>query len=616
MDLRAAYERLKVEPGTPAKEARRAYLKLLKIHKPETDPDGFKAIREAYEVIKAAPQWEIDSLKRAADAAASGGLGPDAGPPPEAPKTPFGAEPAKSWSTPKRSWGEQVKLSHEGKLFDDGPKDAPPPAPRPAPELPPLDPFAPVDMKTFYDRGRVATDAQRVQVGHEAVAAMPDEPEAYWMLHEALIVASRIPEAAQALRDAHARGLPGFLEPLLRQHPEELGAAELIEARQAAGTTLDALTVANAFLSRGDAAGASESIRRGIEEARRGNEERAPSIHMAVDFVLRLYRGGFPDAAREVFDRLQSWLSESGREVELGGSQIGATYALTKELHALPNTFPVPVLTIIARAILDGDPSFAHGELVGWLRQQPASRKSVDEKLSVYAPTLHGALRFALQEAGSSPAPANLPPAFNGGQAPLHHWPGPIVPPQPKKSKAWVAWLAGVLVVIGLRLVIQSGRSSPPPRFDIPTYQYQPARVPDLSGIGGLGGIGGATDDRAVQSAVNGICLWEQSGTECRLANNLQQALFAQDCTLAAISDAELESAVLERSRDTTPNNQAPNHNSLIGSLMIRHQIALHRTVEARCPTDAEPDDGSDPATLNEEGTLDVDGHPTPQEEP
>ena len=69
MDLRQAYERLGVEPGTEPKKARRAYLKLLKVHKPETDPAGFQSIREAWETIQGAKDWEIEALDRAPEPA-------------------------------------------------------------------------------------------------------------------------------------------------------------------------------------------------------------------------------------------------------------------------------------------------------------------------------------------------------------------------------------------------------------------------------------------------------------------------------------------------------------------------------------------------------------------
>ena len=52
MDLREARELLGVDAEDDAKAVRRAYLRRLKQHKPESDPEGFQRVREAFEVAK------------------------------------------------------------------------------------------------------------------------------------------------------------------------------------------------------------------------------------------------------------------------------------------------------------------------------------------------------------------------------------------------------------------------------------------------------------------------------------------------------------------------------------------------------------------------------------
>ncbi len=52
MDWKEASEVLGVAPGTDAKAVRRAYLKLLKRHKPEVDPEGFQRLRAAFECLE------------------------------------------------------------------------------------------------------------------------------------------------------------------------------------------------------------------------------------------------------------------------------------------------------------------------------------------------------------------------------------------------------------------------------------------------------------------------------------------------------------------------------------------------------------------------------------
>lgn len=47
---------LGIGPGDDKATARRAYLRLLKVHKPESDPEGFQRLREAYELIERVSQ--------------------------------------------------------------------------------------------------------------------------------------------------------------------------------------------------------------------------------------------------------------------------------------------------------------------------------------------------------------------------------------------------------------------------------------------------------------------------------------------------------------------------------------------------------------------------------
>ena len=56
MNLKAAYELLGLAPGCDQRQARRAYLRLLRTHKPERDPEGFMRLRQAYEQVKAAAE--------------------------------------------------------------------------------------------------------------------------------------------------------------------------------------------------------------------------------------------------------------------------------------------------------------------------------------------------------------------------------------------------------------------------------------------------------------------------------------------------------------------------------------------------------------------------------
>ena len=407
MELREAYQRLGVEPGTAPKTARRAYLKLLKVHRPETDPAGFQALREAWETIEDAKDWEIGALDRAPKPM-------DA--PPEDPfrrgKDPqYGHMP---WSVPRRSWGQQVILAmsrppeavaHAEEVgraifaradWAGGARSGPVAGSEGGP-CRDSDPLA-----KFVERMARANDAERVTIAREAVDAMPGSAEAYRLLHGAQIVGAPMEDAAETLRAAHRAGLPGFLEPLLRQHPEHLLPEELDEARREAGHRLDPAAVAGALLARGDATGAVRAMRWGIDSALQGAEAYVPSVHVTLDFVLQLYRHLHPGAARELYDHLRRWMRDAGRETELRGSDLAAAYHLAGELAGLPRSFPASVQAALARGILDGDPSFAGTDLAQWTADEGEAATRAAEVLAVHAPTLHRSVGPFLDRPGAS----------------------------------------------------------------------------------------------------------------------------------------------------------------------------------------------------------------------
>lgn len=51
-----ALREIGVAPGSSQEEIRRAYLRLVKTRKPETDPEGFRLLREAFELLRHLPE--------------------------------------------------------------------------------------------------------------------------------------------------------------------------------------------------------------------------------------------------------------------------------------------------------------------------------------------------------------------------------------------------------------------------------------------------------------------------------------------------------------------------------------------------------------------------------
>jgi len=547
MDLREAFERLDVEAGTAPKKARRAYLKLLKVHKPESDPEGFQQIREAWERIQGAKDWELEKLNR------------DPEPTNEPPADPFrrglaGKWQGLAWTMPRRNWGQQVILARGEKVgplehheetarvvaqhsdWGGGARSSAMPG-----EL--VDQRGPDLLQPFFERCAKATDAERVAIAREAVATLPDRPEAHQLLHEALIVTSQMEAAAEALRTAHLAGLPGFLEPLLRQHPEHLRPEELDEARREAGHNLDPVAVARALLAREDAQGAVRAMRWGIDAALRGAKEHVPSVHVTLDFVLQLYRHGHPGAARELHDHLRRWMRDSGRETELRGSQLAATYHLTGELASLPRDFPSAVHAALSRGILDGDPSFASSELARWtLDSTPEEVSRAAGALATYAPTLHQAVgRFLDRKTAGVYAPLPKPklkhwadPAGAGkasaeAEAKAHAARTGVTPERgPSRPQLISIGVLVLLVLIAIVRIVSSGSSSP---RVIPTPPPIPQAV-------------GPTSEQLVASASR-VCSHVPDGDErCTQAWAWADALEAHDCASAQSAKAAFERAV------------------------------------------------------------------------
>jgi hypothetical protein len=546
MDLREAYEQLDVEVGTAPKKARRAYLKLLKVHKPETDPAGFQQIREAWERIKDAKDWELEQLNREPEPTNA---------PPADPFRPGLAEKWQGlqWTMPRRNWGQQVILArgetqgmeshHEETArvisqqteWGGGARSSTVPG-----QL--ADNRGPDPLQAFFERCAKATDAERVAIAREAVAVLPDRPEAHHLLHEALIVTSQMEAAADALRAAHRAGLPGFLEPLLRQHPEHLLPEELDQARREAGHTLDPVAVARALLSREDPEGAVRAMRWGIDAALRGAKEHVPSVHVTLDFVLQLYRHHHPGPARELHDHLRRWMRDSGRETELRGSQLAATYHMTGELAALPRSFPAAVQAALSRGILDGDPSFASTELARWTLDNDADAVAqANEALVVYAPTLHRAVgRYLDRKTAGVYAPLPQPklkhwadPAGAGkasaaADATAAGMPGATPKRGPSRPQLIGIGVLVVLVLIAIVRIVSSGSSGP-------RVVQQPPPIPAQ--------IGPTTAQ--LQQSADRICSHiTPSDERCLAARAWADALIAGDCGAASGAKSRFEAAM------------------------------------------------------------------------
>jgi hypothetical protein len=107
---------LGVEPGAEPDTIRRAYLRKVKVHKPEVDPDGFKRVREAFEVLGRWAAFQAHLRRQQTESAPEPGAAPPAPapePPPSSEASPAPLPAAAAISTAPSSaskWAEVAEL--------------------------------------------------------------------------------------------------------------------------------------------------------------------------------------------------------------------------------------------------------------------------------------------------------------------------------------------------------------------------------------------------------------------------------------------------------------------------------------------------------------------------
>jgi len=185
--LTEALAELGLQPGADAETVRRTYLRLIKTRKPESDPEGFRRAREAFEIARGAGEiafFAAESERR------------------HSPPTP---------ATPES--GPSAPSSHG---------DAAPPPPA-------VDPFA-----VFLDDWRAvpasAGNRARVEIAQQAIAELPRDPRPHWLMVQTRSELGTDAEIAEVLRAGHRGGWVEFLEALLARFPQLATVAEIDEA--------------------------------------------------------------------------------------------------------------------------------------------------------------------------------------------------------------------------------------------------------------------------------------------------------------------------------------------------------------------------------------------------
>jgi hypothetical protein len=361
--LTEAWTELGVEPGADAETVRRAYLRLIKTRKPESDPVGFQRARTAFEVARADGEIEslaAESVRRHAPAFSGSSGGPGA---PGAPPSP----------APGGAAGDGAA---QGDIVFEG-------------------------FRSAWQSIRPSADQrQRLEIAREAVAVLPHDPRAHWLLVSTLSHVGTETALADALRAGWRAGFPEFLEALLVRLPTKATREEIDAgfASQEAAVRLAAAVAAAGWNAPRGAALVVELCRTAMEAPLDARDDRVRELPMLrlLDVVLALHAAGALDAAAEAQAALRACLHDSGLELALAAGPLGGVWLLTEEIGGLPPEFPRPLRAAFAFATRAGDLQSAYVDTCRAIELDRSEVSLWASNLSASAPNVSGIMRAAL----------------------------------------------------------------------------------------------------------------------------------------------------------------------------------------------------------------------------
>jgi hypothetical protein len=330
-------------------------LRLIKTRKPESDPEGFRRAREAFEIARGAGELAF-----------------------------FAAESERRHSAPAPAAPE----SGPAAPTSDGDVPTPPPA---------MDPFA----AFLHDWRAVPASAgfrPRVEIARRAIAALPRDPRPYWMMVQTRSELGTDAEIADALRAGHRGGWVEFLEALLARVPRLATVAEIDEALAAPSPTLQLLGAA-AVAPRDPARAASVVVE--LVRAARAEAKGDIPVSRFLGVILSLHESGAPVHAAAAHSAVADLLRDHGLELALLNGPLGGVWTMTGELATLPLEFPPALRRSFAASTRAGDLQSAfydacfharhhRREVVQWVRRTEGVAPNVSA-------TLKGALARAQQ---------------------------------------------------------------------------------------------------------------------------------------------------------------------------------------------------------------------------
>ncbi len=307
MTFDEALQELGVTSLVDASGARRAYLKLVKTRKPESDPAGFQRAREAWERISG--QLE------------NGAQNFFAPPPPTQPAS----VPSPPLPLPPAGQGPRTEDDFRA-------------------EFAALAPGASVEAP--------------LEIARRAAAALPESEVAMLWLVRALLSADRHPDAIDVLRAAADR-FPSALWDLALRFPTRLTDEDLQSLGSSAPSRL-LWELSDTFCNLDQGARAAEVALLAFDTLKREPDAPPPPPVWLGMLVLRLHEADAPEPARRVASRYERWLRESDLHDAFLREVVGQRWPQVVELGLLPDTLPRLVRAPLARAIAEGPEALGH----------------------------------------------------------------------------------------------------------------------------------------------------------------------------------------------------------------------------------------------------------------